>query len=317
LFGLVLAVLWAVVLEHIDNTVHSAEQLEGMLESPVLGTLPLISSVVEHGLPQWAGERHKALPSNADNTSEALSQTRTDEKRNSTLSNMLLESCRIIRTNLTFASVDMPLRTLLVTSTNSGEGKSFVAWNMAAAMAYDGKKVILVDCDLRRPTQHKLHSLPLIPGFTNVLIDPDTLESALHQTSVDNLRIMPAGAIPPNPPELLGSEHSRSLIANLQEHCDVLVIDSPPVLLLTDAQILSGMVDGVVFVVGADTTSSQHIQRAQANIRHAGGRLLGFVLNKTKSHNDPYGYYAHYGYYKYYNYNEEARESEKASPKAS
>ncbi len=322
LCALILAGLVAALLEQLDNTVHSADQLEPLLGAPVLGTLPLLESAGGVALSalltpgaqmpalkseNQSGDPQETLPQGAlpqGARGEKSKRGSSGSQSKGSISNLLLESCRIVRTNLMFSAVDTPLRSVLITSSNSSEGKSFCALNLAALMAYDGKRVILLDCDLRRPTQHRLSNLPLIPGFTNALIEPEMLDRALHPTAVENLWVMTAGAIPPNPPELLGSDHSRRLIAELQDRCDLLIIDSPPVLSLTDAQVLSTIVDGVLLIVSADTTSAQHIQHAQANIRHAGGRLLGSVFNKIKPHNDPYGYYGYYkyGYYKYYSY---------------
>jgi capsular exopolysaccharide synthesis family protein len=320
LCAIVLAVMVGLLLEQFDNTVHSTEQIESVLGLPVMGSLPLIHSVdraaqillFDHMQVQESGhgKAQQSLTDGADSKALAASRTPFDKQVvsvdqsqiNSTSnkeesSRMLLEACRIVRSNLTYATVEAPLNSLLITSADSGEGKSFCANNLALVMALDGKKVILLDCDLRRPSQHTLAKLALSPGFTNVVVGAASLEEALRPTAVKNLSIFPAGAVPPNPPEFLGSMPSRQVIDELKELCDLLIIDSPPVLSLSDAQVLASMTDGVLMVVGAGGTPIRHIQRAQANVRHAGGRLLGVIFNKVGRHNDPYyGYQYDYPY---------------------
>lgn len=256
LAALTLAALLAALLEQLDNTLHTAEDLEPLLRTPLLGTMPLLRGRVERRL------SHLANPS-----VEAP---------------VLLEACRILRSNLTFASVDAPLRSVLVTSADPGEGKSLSALNLATVMAMDGRRVILLDCDLRRPMQHLLNEAPLEPGFSNILTNEATLDESLRPTPVDNLFLLPAGTLPPNPPELLGSEHGRQLLRDLKDRCDLVVIDSPPVLSLSDPQVLCSSVDGVVLIVAANSTPRQHLQRAQTTLRHAGGRLLGVLFNKVR-----------------------------------
>ena len=312
----VLAGSLAALLEQLDNSIHSTEQLEKIMRTPIVGTLPLINSaenlLLAANAPMDKGSvgATKSLTTTALKTTGASDEKKmaVSESQSSPAQSLLLEACRFMRTNLAFSSVDNPLRSILVTSADSGEGKSFCARNLASIMAYDGKKVILVDCDLRRPVQHRLSGKPLTPGFTNVVLEPHLLDKALNETNIPSLRLLTAGAIPPNPPELLGSELTHNLIAELQKRCDFLIIDSPPALSLTDASVLSPLVDGVLMVVGANSTSVQHIQHAQSNIRYAGGRLLGAIFNKVRPQNDPYGYHGYYKYGAYHYHSYDAKE---------
>ena len=205
----------------------------------------------------------------------------------------VLEACRIIRSNMAFATMDSPAQTILVSSADASEGKSLSALNIATVMAFDGRRVLLLDCDLRRPSQHTLNGLPLEPGFTNILAGETDFASAVNATKVNNLSVLTAGTLPLNPPELLGSRDTRQWLQSFKDQFDVIIIDSPPVLALTDAQVLCSQVDGVVMVVAADSTSKADVQRAQAMLRHAGGRLLGAVFNKVKRTNQSGGYYAY------------------------
>jgi capsular exopolysaccharide synthesis family protein len=260
----------AALLEQLDQSLHSPEDLEPIIHTSLLGTMPLLKGRAERRL------SHLQNPS-----IEAP---------------LLLESCRIVRSNLQFAALGAPLRTLLVTSADPGEGKSLSALNMATAMAMDGRRVILLDCDLRRPMQHYLHETALEPGFSNVLTGEATIEEALRPTKVENLSLMTAGSLPPNPPELLNSEAGRQLINDLKERCDLVVLDSPPVLSLSDAQVLGTMVDGIVLVVAADSTSQKHVRRAESMLRQANGRLLGVLFNKVREYNNPYTPNSYYTY---------------------
>jgi capsular exopolysaccharide synthesis family protein len=214
---------------------------------------------------------------------------------------LVLESCRIIRSNLAFATADAPVRSVLITSADPGEGKSLCALNLATVTAFDGRSVVLIDCDLRRPSQHLLNEVALEPGFTNVLNGEASLEEVLRPTAVGNLTVLTAGTLPLNPPELLGSDKTRELIDELKQRFDMVIIDSPPTLLLTDAQVLCSIADGVALVVAADTTPKAHVQRAQAMLRHAGGRLLGAIFNKVKEYNNPDAYGGYYAYGNTYN----------------
>lgn len=271
LCALVLAALAAILLEQTDNTLHSVDDLETLLpHASVMGTMPLLKKPSERRLMQVNG--------------------------NGNASPMLLESCRILRSNLAFATLDSPARSVLITSADPGEGKSLSALNLATVMAFDGRKVILIDCDLRRPSQHFLHEIPLEPGVSNILTGEATIEQTVKKTPVNNLWVIPAGSLQPNPPELLGSGHCRQMLQDLKEHYDVVIIDSPPVLSLTDAQVLCSLADGVVMVVGADSTAKPHVKRAQTMLRHAGGRVLGIILNKVRESNNPDSYGVYYSY---------------------
>jgi capsular exopolysaccharide synthesis family protein len=273
--ALALALLVAALVEALDPSIHSVEDLEPLLRSPALGTMPFLKS---------GSEQRLAYVTNAQPAAVAL-----------------LESARIVRSNLMLAAAEAPLRSVLITSADPAEGKSLCAFNIATVMAFDGKRVILIDCDLRRPTQHRLANVPLEPGFSNVLSGEATLEEALIPTSVANLTLLPGGTLPTNPPELLGSPAGRSLIEGLKDRCDIVVIDSPPVLSLTDAQVLSSLADGVVLVVAADSTPKPHVQRAQAMLRHIGGRLLGVILNKVQPHQNGHDQDVYNQYYSYDN----------------
>lgn len=299
--GLIMSVVAGLIAEQIDNTVHSTEELESLVNATVLGSLPMFRDDAERRLAFAIGSA-KTSPDGSVSTQLARPQSPQDAARLSA-ARPLLEACRILRSNVMFSSMDAPLRSILVTSADPGEGKSLCALNLATVMAYDGKRVILLDCDLRRPTQHRLAStaqdkVPMRPGFVDILAGSVSLEDALRSTPVENLKIVTSGTLPPNPPELLSSHAGQHLLEQLRDSCDLLVIDSPPLMFLTDSQVLSTFVDGSILVVAASQTARNHVQRAHTVLRNSGGRLLGVIFNKVKAHNDPDAYYG--SYYSYY-----------------
>jgi non-specific protein-tyrosine kinase len=207
------------------------------------------------------------------------------------------EAFRALRTNIQFASVDRPLRVLLVTSAGPSEGKSTIAANLAAALAQAGKRVALVDADLRRPSQHRIFKQSNHSGLTHALIqDKGELNGALRPTAIEDLRIMVSGDLPPNPAELLGSNRVGHVLDELQKQVDVVIVDTPPCLVVTDAVALSKRADGVLLVADAGKTRRSALEQSVKTIQQVGGNVLGVVLNK-------YSHKAHGGYYNYQYYN--------------
>jgi capsular exopolysaccharide synthesis family protein len=203
------------------------------------------------------------------------------------------EAYRSLRTNLEFFSLDEPIRTLVVTSPGAEEGKSTVLANLAVVLAQGGKRVILADCDLRRPTQHTLFGLDNTTGLTTMMVDETAQsEPPLRKTSVDGLRVLPAGPSPPNPAELLGSRRMKEAMAALLEQADLLLFDAPPVLAVTDALVLAVQADGVLLVVKAGSTKREHVQQAKERLERVNARIVGSVLNNAPTDSTLEGYYA-------------------------
>lgn len=190
------------------------------------------------------------------------------------------EAYRALRTNLSFYSLDKPLRTLIVTSPAAGEGKSTTVANLAVTMAQSGRRTILVDCDLRRPTLHELFERPMAPGLTNVVMDEGG-DLPLQQTAVDNLWLLSSGPKPPNPADMLGAARMEQIIAQLAERADVVLFDAPPVMAASDAAILGAKTDGVLLVVQAGKTRRDHSERAREVLEKAGVRIVGAALTNA------------------------------------
>lgn len=202
------------------------------------------------------------------------------------------EQYRAIRSNIRFSSVDRPLKSMVVTSAGPGEGKSTTAANLAIIFANSGKRVLLVDADLRKPSVADSFQIPNAKGLSNLLIDSDvTHENLVYQMSVDNLWIMPSGPKPPNPSELLGSQRMIEVIEKLTNCFDLVIFDMPPVVTVTDAQIVAAKVDGTLFVVRERKTNKQMAQKAKKLLMMANANVLGVVYNATSAKDQKDYYY--------------------------
>ena len=204
------------------------------------------------------------------------------------------EQYRTIRTNVQFSFVDKTMRSLMVTSAGPGEGKSTTAANLAIVFAQQGKKVLLIDADLRKPTVHYTFQLNNYMGLTNVLTNSAPLLPSCQETKVENLYVLTSGPIPPNPAELLSSKAMEQCIQQLYNEFDLLIFDTPPVLAVTDAQILANQCDGTILVVESGETEIEAAVKAKELLEAANAKLLGVVLNKRKHREGGYYYYYRY-----------------------
>jgi capsular exopolysaccharide synthesis family protein len=211
----------------------------------------------------------------------------------------IAESYRALRSSISFAGVDRPLRTLVVSSAEKGEGKSVTAMNLAIAMALEGRRVILVDTDLRHPTVHRLLEWEMTPGLTELLVGAVPLEAALRDhPAVATLQVITSGAMPPNPAELVNSTPMAELIQRLTLQAETVIFDCPPVLPVTDAVLLSAKVDGVLLVADIGQARRAGLKQTKEQFERARARLVGLIFNKVSAHHGGYhGYYYHRGYY--------------------
>jgi len=189
------------------------------------------------------------------------------------------EAYRTLRTNLTFAGLDHPIETLVVTSPAPGEGKSIAAANLAVTMAQGEHRTILVDADLRRPVLHEIFGVSNERGLTTMFVDSQARANPpLVEVGVENLWLLPSGPLPPNPADLLGSRRMEEIIAVLRSRADILLFDAPPVIAVTDAAVLGMKVDGVLLVVAAGRTRREHARQARELLERARVRVVGAVL---------------------------------------
>jgi len=203
----------------------------------------------------------------------------------------IAEQYRTIRTNIDFSIADRNLRSLVVTSSGPGEGKSMTTANLAVVMAQQGRKVLLVDADLRKPTVHYTFRLVNTEGLSNLLTKRAKLTDVLTKTDVDNLYVITSGPIPPNPAELLSSRAMHDFMTEALGIFDIIIFDTPPVLAVTDAQILSSQVDGTVLVVASGKTEKDAALEAKDLLQKSQARILGVVLNRQPIKNSRYYYY--------------------------
>jgi len=270
--GGMLAVGAAFLVEYLDDTVKSPDDVTRVTGLSTLGAIARLKDA--------AGTQRQLI---------AWVQTKAPET----------EAYRTLRTNIQFSSVDKPVRTLLVTSSGPGEGKSTTAANLAVVMAQTGQKVILVDTDLRRPVVHKTFGVPNNVGITTALLAGQDVDLAAYvqPTEIENLTVLTSGPIPPNPSELLGSHRMAHVIEQLSQVADLVIFDTPPVLVVTDASVLGRQVDGVLLVADAGGTREQALVQTVGELRKTGVNILGIALNRLDSRSRGYYYYYYYYYY--------------------
>lgn len=269
--GLLIGLGAAFLVDYLDRSVRDEEDLAGATRLPILAVIPKLKG--------WK-------------TSDTHVVTREDP------SSPPAEAYRALRTSIQFLRLDRTLDLVQVTSPKPGDGKTTTSTNLAVACARAGQQVILVDCDLRRPRVHHFFGLTNEVGFTSVLMGA-AIESAIQKVDGEpNLSVMPSGPVPPDPSELLSSERAKALIAALKNHFDLVVLDSPPVLVVADPLVLSGVADGVVLVASAGKTDRDEATRAAELLGQVNAPMLGTVLNAFEPKNaGSYEYRYAYGSY--------------------
>ena len=265
--GLMLGVGLAFLVDHLDDSIKGKEDFERAVPGvDVLGLIPLVAD--------WKANGPSRVVSLTDPTSQAA------------------ESYKILRTSIQFLSIDRQVRVIQVTSASAQEGKSTTLANLAVAFATSGLRTVAVCCDLRRPRLHEFFGLNNAVGFTSVLLGNVSLAKALQPVpGLERLLLLASGPLPPNPAELLSSAHTAELLRSLAGQADIVLIDSPPVLPVTDALVLSQRVDSTVFVSAAGTTTRKAAHRAVEMLRQVSAPLVGVVLNGV-SEDTGYGQYA-------------------------
>lgn len=203
----------------------------------------------------------------------------------------ITEQYRNIRTNIEFTSVDSRIRSIMVTSANPSEGKTTTVANLAVVFGQQGKKVLVIGADLRKPSIQDLFAAHASNGLTNVLSGQTKVMQCIQKTDIENVYVMASGPIPPNPAELLGNRVMDEVLLEAYNMFDIVLIDTPPVLAVTDAQILANKCDGVILVVRSERTEKDKIVKTKQILDKASGKILGVVLNDKKEEQEQYGYY--------------------------
>jgi non-specific protein-tyrosine kinase len=259
------------LIEYLDDTVKTPDQIQEDTDMATLGAIAQIKGV---------------------NASERLVTHRTPR-------DPISEAYRVLRTNLSFSAVDGGLHSMLVTSSSPGEGKSTTTANLAVVLAQMGKRIIVVDADLRRPIQHKIFEVPNNQGLTTAILDNQTpISYHIQKTKIPNLYILASGPIPPNPAELLNSQRMSQVLTALKKEADLVVFDTPPTLTVADASILAPQVDGCLLVVESGQTKRDTFVQATERLNRTGAVLFGAVMNRLKPRRS--GYYYNYYYYHHY-----------------
>lgn len=287
LVGLAAGLALVILVEHLDNTIKTPEDVKDVLGLPFLGMVPDV------------GARAPAAALRPGNSPLMVKAP----------SSATAEAYRVLRTSLIFASAQRKGRVLLVSSASPGEGKTTTVANLAVSIAMNGARVLTIDADLRRPVLNQHFGIPKTPGLTDLIVGKATAREGIHVHRATGVSVMPCGYIAPNPAELLGSEGMREVIAGLRTQYDWILIDTPPILGIADAPVLCPLVDGVVLVVGSEVSSRAAIQRAVEQIASVGGRVTGVVLNKVNLERNSYYYGQYYSEY-YSSYYAEPRPSE-------
>jgi capsular exopolysaccharide synthesis family protein len=278
LIGLGLGIGLALLLEHLDNSVKTPDDVKNGLGLPFLGMIPQVA--------QSAGpssRKSRRLMSEAPQSAVA-------------------EAYRLLRTNLIFSTAKDSGRVIVISSANPSEGKTTTVANIAASLAQNGSKVLAVDADLRRPTLHQHFGLHKAPGLSDLIIGKVQPSEAIQDTRFKGLQVLPCGYVPPNPAELLGSRNMREVLEALRAHYDWVLVDSPPILAMADTPVLCGAaIDGLALVVAAESTTRPNVTRAVEQVTSVGGHILGVILNGVNIERNSYYYSQYYGeYYRSY-----------------
>jgi polysaccharide biosynthesis transport protein len=269
LFGFALSCLLIYLLEYIDDTIKDAEDAQRIIGKPALGAIIRINGIRQ--------------PQDALVT---IKQPRSPTA----------EAYRVLRTNLRYSGIENPSGVMLITSAGPGEGKSTTAANLAVSLAQVGKKIILVDADLRRPSAHKLFGLSNEVGLSDLFAsDSMTIDQVMQKTEIETLRVITSGPIPPNPAEMLDSRLMTQILASLRQNTDLVIVDSPPVLPVADASILGSRCSGTVLVVDSGKTRTEIARRAVATLERANVNVVGVILNKMGAKQAAGYYYYYYG----------------------
>lgn len=207
-------------------------------------------------------------------------------------SSVIAEQFRTIRTNIQFSMVDENIKTLVITSARPSVGKSTISANLAVTFAMQGKKVLIVDADMRKPTVHKTFHLPNRDGLTTLLTERDIeIKDIAHRLDTEGLYVITSGAIPPNPSELLASNRMNQLMAKFEEVFDLIIFDMPPVFAVTDAQVMASKVDGTIFVIKKDGADKEMITKSKELLDKVKANVIGVVFNRVELKGDNYYYY--------------------------
>lgn len=309
LIGLFMSLLGGIglayFLEYLDNTIKTVEDVGRYVQLPALGVIPAMTSTAARRRLNGnrrvrnliVGREQQREAKDFPSASESLT---VFDNRSSAA-----EAYRVVRTSMLLSAAGAPPKTILVTSGQPGEGKTTTVVNTAISLAQLGSSVLIIDCDLRRPTAHKIFGVDSLEGLSTYLSHNIEIDGLIHKLQIPNLSLIPCGPIPPNPAELISSVRMKSLLKMMAERYDHILIDSPPLINVTDPVILSSLVDGVILVVHGGKSSRTIAQRARQELLGVGAKIFGVVLNNVDLQREGYGGYYYNRYYSSYGQNGE------------
>jgi capsular exopolysaccharide synthesis family protein len=290
----------AFVIDFLDQSIRSTDDIVRLTGLPVLGTIPSLAAVPPKGSSaqkkKWSRPELKDGKRNGATGRQYRLLTSIDSK------NPLVEAYRNLRTDLQFINVDEPLKLLMLTSATPGEGKTHTSANLAISYSELGEKILLVDCDFRKSQLHKIFQVPRSPGLTDYLARDIPLETIIYQTNIPNLQLIPAGTSPPNPSEMLGSLKMERLIEEMSRLYRLVIFDTPPLMAVSDPKILAPKIGNVLIVIRANKTNYHLIRDANDRLEKVDAHVVGAVLNGVESKRGlgSHRYYQYNFYYDYY-----------------
>ena len=295
----------AFLLEYLDNTIKTVEDVSRYAQLPALSVVPAVSGNAHRGL---ASKRRRALGNGSSRhaQSEAAFQLATLDNHSSAA-----EAYRVLRTSVLLSAAGRPPKSILITSGQPGEGKTTTVVNTAISLAQMGASVLIIDCDLRRPTTHKVLGVDHTQGLSTYLSRDVPLDELIQKLPIANLSLLPCGPVPPNPAELIISDKMKDMLRELAERYDHILIDSPPLINVTDPVILSTMVDGVILVVHGGKSTRDIVRRARQELTTVGAKIFGVVLNNVDLRRDGADNYYYYRYHSGYG-QESSRQNQSA-----
>jgi capsular exopolysaccharide synthesis family protein len=283
----------AFFLEYLDSSIRTVEDVGRYVQLPALGVIPAISG---KGLKRVRGNGRKQKLAAGNGAEGAIQKVSSAGDRKIIINerSSAAEAYRVLRTSMLLSTPGKPPKTILITSGQPGEGKTTTAVNTAISFAQLGASVLIIDCDLRRPVTHRLFGIDPEVGLSTYLCDESDIDGYIQRLQIPNLSLMPCGHIPPNPAELLSSERMKSMLAILSQRYDHILVDSPPLIGVADALILSTLVDGVILVVHGGKSTRALARRARQELVNVGAKIFGVVLNNLDLKDAGYDNYNYY-----------------------
>jgi capsular exopolysaccharide synthesis family protein len=271
LLSLALGLVIVFLLEYMDRTIKSSDDVERTMRAPVLGLIPVVAEVASGTSPESVRDRDLYVFQHP--------------------SSRAAECCRSIRTNILFSDADRELRVLTITSPNPREGKTTSVIYLGTTMAQSGQKVLVIDTDMRRPRLHQSMGISRDRGLSNLILGDSTYEDTIKTSDVPHLYVLPCGPTPPNPAELLLTQRFKQIMADLGERYDRIILDSPPLQAVADAAVLGRLSDGVILVAKSGKTKREDLARSARQLRDVQARIVGVVINNLDLSSRTYGYY--------------------------